>query len=332
MTECPSWLKLRREWFGRVMAATAYRGARHTAASSINTTEQWAVWGAFMVSVWTCRGRELCLNMGVNNDVAPLKIAVWQAASTRSNLEANLQALDKAAYQARAEGVDLLITPEMYITGYSIGEDIARLASNQPLMRVSAIAKQNGLAIIAGGPEQLEDGRIANSAWFVDDQGITLAKHRKIQLFGNLDRENFVAGEQPVTLATYRGVRIALLICFDVEYPEAARAAALAGADLIAVPTAQMDPFSFVNEHMIRVRAWENSVYVAYANQFGPDGDFQYVGLSVIADPFGRHLAQAPASGEALISTTVELSQKAAARQQNPYLAEVRRELFMQSS
>ncbi|MCU1545160.1 MAG: hypothetical protein JWP30_260 [Homoserinimonas sp.] len=270
--------------------------------------------------------------MAVHNDVSPLKIAVWQAASTRSNVEANLEALNKVAAEAKADGVDLLITPEMFITGYNIGEHIARLASDQPLMRVSAIAKQNGLAIIAGGPEQREDGRIANSAWFFDDQGTVLAKHRKLQLFGTIDRENFVAGEQPVTLATYRGVKIALLICFDVEYPEATRAAALAGAELIAVPTAQMDPFSFVNEHMIRVRAWENSVYVAYANQVGLDESFRYVGLSVIADPFGQHLAQAPASGEALISATIELSRNGAARQQNPYLEQIRRDLFMRSS
>lgn len=261
-------------------------------------------------------------------NVPGLRVAVWQAASTRSNVEANVRRLDQTAGKAKAEGVDLLITPEMYMTGYNIGEGIERLAARQPLSEVAAVAKKHGLAIVAGGPEQLGNGRVANSAWFVDDQGDVLAKHRKIQLFGDLDRQAFIPGDEAATLVTYRGVNIALLICFDVEYPEATRKAALAGADLIAVPTAQMEPFSFVNEHMIRVRAWENSVHVAYANQFGPDGDYQYVGLSVIADPFGRHLAQAPSFGEVIVNATVDLSQNTVARRQNPYLAEVRQELF----
>lgn len=268
-----------------------------------------------------------------------MRIAVMQRASVRGNIEANLIELDRVASQAAAEGIHLLITPEMYVSGYNIGDDIARLAAEQPLERVGEIAARHGLAILAGGPERIEAAgqgaqsddssfAVANSAWFFDEQGVLRARHRKLQLFGEVDRTHFVAGDAPVTMLEYRGMRIAILICFDVEYPEAVRAAAFAGADVMAVPTAQMEPFGFVNEHVIRVRAWDNGVYVAYANQTGPDGSFDYVGLSVIASPFGEVLAQAGRDDDALLTATVDPAVLTAAREQNPYLAEVRREFY----
>lgn len=268
----------------------------------------------------------------MTNEDRPLRIAAWQAASTPADLTANLAALETAAVEATVAGAELLITPEMYLTGYNIGDDVRRLSAQQPLDRVRGIAERVGIAIVAGGPEMLGDdvqrSPIANAAWFIDDTGTVLAKHRKIQLFGDLDRDLFVAGDEPSTVVDYRGHRIAVLICFDVEFPETVRAAARAGADLVAVPTAQMEPFSFVNEHLIRVRAWENGVHVAYANQHGPDGDLHYVGRSVIASPLGEHLAQAPVVGEALLIATVDRSVGEQSRDQNPYLAEVRSALF----
>ena len=266
-------------------------------------------------------------------DDAPLRIAAWQAASAPADVDANLAALDAAAARARERGAELLVTPEMFVTGYNIGERVRGLAAEQPLERVRPIARRHGIAIVAAGPEALGDPAapgtpVANAAWLIDGSGEVLARHRKIQLFGDLDRDLFVAGDAPVTVAEVRGHRVALLICFDVEFPEAVRAAAAAGADLVAVPTAQMAPYGFVNEHVIRVRAWENSVFVAYANQHGPDGELRYVGRSVIADPFGRHLSEAGAAGEDLLVADVDRAVAAAARDQNPYLAEVRAGLF----
>lgn len=264
-------------------------------------------------------------------DVSRLPLAVLQQASAPGDVSANLSALDAAAAEASERGAALLITPEMFLSGYAIGDDIPRLAAADPLEQVREIARRHRLALIAGGPEQVTgpDGTaVHNAAWFVDEDGRVLGRHHKIQLFGGLDRRYFTPGRRASTLVRYRGFTIALLICFDVEYPEAARAAALAGADLIAVPTAQMEPFSFVNDHVIRVRAWENSVYVAYVNQTGRDGDFEYVGRSVVADPFGQHLAEAGRDDRALLVAELDREVIERARVQNPYLAEVRSELY----
>lgn len=276
---------------------------------------------------------------GMTEHTGALRIAVWQAASAPGDLDANLAKLDDAAGRAAAEGAGLLVTPEMYVTGYNLGPIITDLAAEQPLERVADIAARHGIAIVAGGPERLDEAHasnvseepakgVANAAWFFDDRGDVLARHRKIHLFGDVDRALFDAGDAPITIVRYRGLTIAMLVCFDVEYPESVRAAARAGADLVAVPTALMAPFSFVNEHLIRVRAWENTVFVAYANQAGVEGEFDYVGQSVIASPWGEHLAQAGATSGELITALVDPAVIAEARVSNTYLADVRSELF----
>ena len=72
-----------------------------------------------------------------------------------------------------------------------------------------------------------------------------------------------------------------------MEFPENVRAHALAGTDLLLVPTAQMHPFQFVAESLIPVRAFESQMYVAYVNRTGPEGEFEFVGLSCLAGPDG---------------------------------------------
>ncbi|MFY8044397.1 MAG: nitrilase-related carbon-nitrogen hydrolase, partial [Rhodoferax sp.] len=78
------------------------------------------------------------------------------------------------------------------------------------------------------------------------------------------------------------------LICYDVEFPEATRRLALAGADLIVVPTANMPEFDFVAQSLVPVRAYENQLYVAYANYIGAEGAVHYGGLSLLAAPDGQ--------------------------------------------
>ena len=260
-----------------------------------------------------------------------LSIGAWQGAPVAADIEANLEQLDRAAAQAAAAGVELLVTPEMFLTGYNLDADFRALAEERPLERVEAITRRHGIAMVVGGPELLTDGPnaggVVNAAWAVDPHGSVLAKHHKVQLFGELDRALFVPGDRSHTLFTYRGFSVAMLICFDVEFPEMVRRAAHEGAELFAVPTAQMQPFHFVNEHVIRVRAYENNVFVAYANHVGEERDFTYVGRSVIAGPDGVNLAQAGADREMLIQARVDRSVARRMRSLNPYLAEVRTQL-----
>ena len=259
--------------------------------------------------------------------MAVLRIAGLQTAGTPGDVEANLAELELAAADAAAKGARLLITPEMFLTGYDIGPVQAAENSRLPLTeRVADIAVRQKIAILAGLPEPCGP-HTHNMAVLIDTTGTRLAAHAKTHLFGALDRAMFTPGHCPVTLVEFEGIKIAILICYDVEFPENVRAAALAGAHLIAVPTAQMEPFRFISDTVIPVRAWENQVYVAYINHIGQEGHTKYVGGSSICAPDGSALARADRSTELLIAD-IDSAKVAQAQLANPYLQDLRTDLF----
>ncbi|GAA1788963.1 carbon-nitrogen hydrolase family protein [Planosporangium flavigriseum] len=255
-----------------------------------------------------------------------MKIAGLQTTGTPGNVDANLAELELTARLARESGAQLLITPELFITGYDIGAAVHELARRDLLSPVREIARTHELAIILGAPEY-DNGTYYNTAFFLDHEGTVLRRYRKAHLFGAAEREYFAAGDELFGLVEYGGLTIAMLICYDVEFPEAVRGASLAGAHLVAVPTAQMTPFDFVAEQVIRSRAWENQVYVAYINHDGTENTLTYVGRSSIVDPYATVLDSIE-HGNRLLVASVDPEVVARAQKENPYLADRRPELY----
>lgn len=250
-----------------------------------------------------------------------------QAAGVPGDVPANLAALDAAAREAGSGGADLLVTPEMFVTGYNIGSRVRDLAGRHLADRVAAIAKRRGIGLVAGLPRAV-GGEVRNSAVLIDSDGSVLAVHDKTHRFGDLDRALFAAGTEPGPVVDFHGIRVGMLICYDVEFPEAVRSLALRGAQLIVVPTAQMEPYVFVAEQLIRVRAWENQVYLAYANRVGAEGGLSYVGRSVVVSPAGADVARGTADAQELLLADVEPALVDHMQQLNPYLIDRRPDLY----
>ncbi|MER7760091.1 carbon-nitrogen hydrolase family protein [Streptomyces sp. NPDC097619] len=258
-----------------------------------------------------------------------LRTALLQSSGTLGDTAANLKALDEAARAAAEGGAGLLAAPEMFLTGYAIGTDVPVLAEAQDgpaAAAVAEIARTHGLAVLYGYPERDGD-TVYNSAQLIGPDGTRLANYRKTHLFGCFEQDSFTPGDTQVVQAEYAGLKIGLLICYDVEFPENVRAHALAGTDLLLVPTAQMHPFQFVAEQLVPVRAFESQMYVAYVNRTGPEGEFEFVGLSCLASPDGVTRTRA-GRGEELVFGTVDPELLAASRENNPYLRDRRPGLY----
>ncbi|MET7621343.1 carbon-nitrogen hydrolase family protein [Streptomyces sp. NPDC005408] len=259
----------------------------------------------------------------------PLRTALLQSSGRPGSVAENLKVLDEAAGRAATAGAGLLICPEMFLTGYAIGDDVPLLAepADGPGARsVAEIAERHGIAVMYGYPERDGEG-IFNSAQLIGPDGTSLANYRKTHLFGCFERQWFTPGEQPVVQAELGGIRIGMLICYDVEFPENVRAHALAGTELLLVPTAQMHPFQFVAESVIPVRAFESQMYIAYVNRTGPEGEFEFVGLSCLASPDGTTRVRA-GRGEELVVGEVDPALLSASREANPYLRDRRPGLY----
>jgi 5-aminopentanamidase len=137
----------------------------------------------------------------------------------------------------------------------------------------------------------------------------------------------FTPGPLAPAVIEHHGVRLGMLICYDLEFPENARRLARAGAELLAVPTAlpEAPEAEVISGPMIRTRAFENQVFVAYAGLAGRDARFAYAGGSHIAAPDGATLARA-GQGRARMPAEIEPAAFGASRARNPYLADLRAE------
>ncbi|RDB46551.1 carbon-nitrogen hydrolase family protein [Tsukamurella tyrosinosolvens] len=241
----------------------------------------------------------------------------------------NLAAIDGAAARAAESGARLLVTPEMSVTGYDIGAEVARLArprGGEYHDALTAIASRHDLTVVGGYAERDGD-RVFNAATVVAPDGTELAHYRKTHLFGDLDRNAFAPGDElPVTFPL-GGLTCGLLICYDVEFPEAVRAHAEAGTDLLLIPTGLMEPFGRIAEQVVPVRAFESQLYIAYTNHCGRETSLEYCGLSTAAGPDGDVVTQA-GRDERLLTFTADPEALREARLVNTYLRDRRTDLY----
>ena len=131
-------------------------------------------------------------------------IAIWQCAPAPHDIPANLTRLKEAALTARARGADLLVAPELTLTGYDVG-DLAPVDEASPGRSVGEaltdVAREAGIALVVGAADQDEDGTWRNCSFVVDEVGVRL-RYIKSHLFGDLDRARFSAGEVDVLVST----------------------------------------------------------------------------------------------------------------------------------
>ncbi len=261
--------------------------------------------------------------------MAEFKVALLQNDSVRLDSQAQLAALQAAADEASHHAAQLLITPEMFMSGYYIPGRVVDMAEPQDglfLAAASDIARQAGIALLVGYPEKSRQG-VYNSAALIGSDGNLVLNHRKMHLSGAYEKEHFITDTNIPRVAEVSGVRVAPLICYDVEFPEAVRACALAGADLVAVPTALVEEYAFLTRTMIPTRAFENGVFVAYVNHAGTEGPLQFAGFSTFADPMGNWHQAGPDTAETIYAV-VSLDTTGQARRRLPYLEVRRRDLI----
>ncbi|KDQ66059.1 carbon-nitrogen hydrolase family protein [Streptomyces halstedii] len=259
----------------------------------------------------------------------PLRTALLQSSGRPGAVDHNLALLDEAAGRAAAAGARLLVCAELFLTGYAVGDALPELAepADGPSARaVSEICARHGVAVLYGYPERSGE-LVFNASRLVGPDGTALADYRKTHLYGPFEQRWFTPGDRPVVQAELDGVRLGLLICYDVEFPENVRAHALAGTGLLLVPTALMHPFPFVAESVVPVRAFENQMYIAYVNRTGAEGEFEFTGLSCLAGPDGTARVRA-GRGEELLVGDVDPALLDASRAANPYLRDRRPALY----
>ena len=202
--------------------------------------------------------------------------------------------------------------PECAITGYCFEslEEALPYGESVPGESVAAMAercRRHGVSVVYGTLERAGD-KLYNAAVCVGPDGF-VAAYRKVHL-PHLGVDFFTTpGDDPWKVYSVGDLNIGINICYDSAFPEAARVLALAGADLIVLPTNFPSGAECMLGHAIHTRAMENAVFYAAVNRVGIERGFRFLGRSKICDPDGRTLAEAPADEEAILLAHVDPGQ-----------------------
>lgn len=256
----------------------------------------------------------------------PVRIGIAQMGSGENKAK-NLEVAKEMVISAAEKGAELVLLPELF--GYlpptinrkrywQNAEDI----NGQTITMLSKIAKEKGLAIIAGSIIEKSKYELFNTSFLIAPDG-ELFSYRKVHLFkfGAINESSvFSEGTKP-SVAEFRGKKIGLTICFDLRFPEIYRAEMLIGAELISNVAAFLEKTGRAHwMTLLKARAIENQVFVLAANQAKGEGEGPvYFGNSCVIDPWGKSVAKA-GQHEELLMADVDLQKVREVRRKLPCL------------
>ena len=251
-----------------------------------------------------------------------MKVELAQLAGRDNDTAYNLERT-LAAMAACAADTQLILFPEGHLMGFPSAESVVEVAEPLDGPSVSAViaaARQHNISVAIGMAEN-DNGRFYNTTLLLTPEGIAL-KYRKTHLWAS-DRGVYEAGDRYAT-CLWNGVRVGLLICYDIEFPESARALAQLGAELLIVTNGNMDPYGPTHRTAIMARAQENQAFALMVNRVEEgDGGLLFAGGSALVDPLGTLLFEAGRE-EGQFAVELDLNQLTAARQDYRYLDDQR--------
>lgn len=259
------------------------------------------------------------------------------------NADENMEKAVSAIRKAAAQGVKIVCTQELFRTRYFCQEekcewfDLAEPIPGPSCGVFAPLAKELGIVIIASLFERRMAGVYHNTAVVFGPSGEMIGKYRKAHIPDDplyYEKYYFAPGDLGFPAFNTPFGRIGVLICWDQWFPEAARAMALAGAEILFYPTAigwhahEKESFGQRQhqgwEVIQRGHAVANGIYVCAVNRTGSEGSVQFFGQSFIADPFGEVLCRASVDNEEIIVQDLDLSLIEDTRRNWPFLRDRR--------
>lgn len=258
-----------------------------------------------------------------------IRIGLAQVSGVAYAAEANRALSVRAARELFGRGAGLVVLPELIVSGYALDpEALAEIAEPLDGPTTSAwteVARETGGHLVGGFCERAGDA-LFNTAVIVGPEGVLL-HYRKLQLFRE-EKHAFTPGDLGLPVVTTPLGTLGVCLCYDLRFPEIARILALRGAELICVPTAwvagfdrtRWDADGFAPQaRNALLQANLNQVFIACASQAGSRHGFEFLGSSLLCDPYGKPLlGPLPGDADELACATADLADAARALQREP--------------
>jgi predicted amidohydrolase len=262
------------------------------------------------------------------------KVALAQISCKRGDKAANLKKIEKTATDAKKQEADLVIFPELSVTGYTLRDQLYELAETIPGPSTNTIinvAQKARIYIVSGMPELSEktQATIYNTAVLVGPHGL-IGKYRKMYLPTHSvfeEKRYFRSGYEAAAFDTDVG-KIGLIICYDIFFPEVSRLTRLKGAQFIVCISASPAVRRSFFETLTVARAIENTAFLAYVNLVGIEDGLQFWGGSRLIGPQGKVLAKAKYDEEDIVIGQVDYADIRPIETFVPTLRDLRPELF----
>jgi len=215
--------------------------------------------------------------------------------------------------------LDILLLPELFLSSYTAADNIKEITLKEVQFfqkEIIKLSNQYTCAIAYGYPEVEKDLRY--NSFSIIKSGKQVFNHRKTILPPSVMEKSLFSLGKSLSLFELNGVKCSALICYEFEFPELVRKLAKEGAQLILIPTALTEEFKFVSQEMLRTRAFENQVILAYANYAGNLDGQHFCGQSAIVNAKGEDLIRAD-NTEQLIKYNVTFENQSQRRERLPY-------------
>ncbi len=264
-----------------------------------------------------------------------LNVALAQISSRIGDKEHNLNAMERNIKQAKQKDADLVVFPELALTGYMCRDLVYELAEPVPtgpsIHHLEKVTKREAIHVIFGMPERSEKAHatLYNTAVLLGPNGF-IGKYRKTHLPTHSafeEKRYFRPGYQAPVFETSIGT-IGMIICYDIFFPEIARLLRLKGSRLIVCISASPAVRREFFETLTAARAIENTVHLAYVNLVGVEDGLQFWGGSRIVAPNGKVISQAKYEEEDLVTERIDYADSERVATFVPTLRDLRPELF----
>jgi len=263
-----------------------------------------------------------------------VNVALAQISCKVGDKKHNINVMKKNVKEAKKRNANLIIFPELSLTGY-VSRDLAyELAEPIPgptIRSLEEVTKRENMYMVLGMPERSDKARavLYNTAVLLGPDGL-IGKYRKMYLPTHSvfeEKRYFRLGYEAQVFETDLG-KLGLTICYDIFFPEVSRLLRLKGSQLIICISASPSVRREFFEVLTLARALENTVFLAYVNLVGIENGLQFWGGSRIVSPNGTIIAQAKLDEEDLVMGSIDYTDLEHAEVFVPTLRDLRPELF----
>lgn len=221
------------------------------------------------------------------------RIALAQLSVADGNKEVNLRNMEEVLKKASQECADIVILPELNLTGLVSKEQMKTIAEpreGDSFKRIQKMIETYPVSLVYSFPEYISENEMYITTCFMNKEGEAVAYYRKTHLFTD-EKEIFAKGNEWVTVRL-GSLTIGFLTCYDIEFPEPARTLALNGVHLLIVNSANMEPYAYIHRLFACARALENQFFLVYCNRIGSNEKYKYCGESAVIGPDGKLMAE----------------------------------------